>query len=78
MDGFFRILKKAVSELICTQLYFEKKSQAFFNILIEPLLVQKQTILQQKGLILSFLELEKFEGVVLLGGFHTHLLQKDI
>ena len=30
----------------------------FFNILKEPLLVQKQTIPQQKALILSFLQLE--------------------
>ena len=31
---------------------------AFFNILTEPLAVQKQTIHQQKGLDLSFLETE--------------------
>ena len=35
---------------------FEKKSQAFFNILTEPLLVQKQTIHQQKAWDLSYLE----------------------
>ena len=36
--------------------HFEKNSQAFFNILTEPLLVQKQTIHQQKAWDLSFLE----------------------
>ena len=34
----------------------------FFNILKEPLLVQKQTIPQKKGLILSFLELESLRA----------------
>ena len=38
--------------------HFEKKSQAFFNILTEPLLVQKQTIHQQKAWDLSYSELE--------------------
>ena len=38
--------------------HFEKKSQAFFNILTEPLLVQKQTIHQQKAWDLSYLEPE--------------------
>ena len=38
--------------------HFEKKSQAFFNILTEPLLVQKPTIHQQKAWDLSYLELE--------------------
>ena len=50
----------------------------FFNILKEPLLVQKQTILQKKGLILSFLELKNLGGVALSGGLHAHFLQKDI
>ena len=36
----------------------KKNPPAFFNILKEPLLVQKQTIPQKKGLILSFLEQE--------------------
>ena len=36
--------------------HFEKNSQAFFNILTEPLLVQKQTIHQQKAWDLSYLE----------------------
>ena len=36
----------------------KKKSQVFFNILKEPLLVQRQTIHQQKPLDLSYLELE--------------------
>ena len=38
--------------------HFEKKSQAFFNILIEPLLVQKQTIHQQTAWDLCYLEPE--------------------
>ena len=36
--------------------HFEKNSQAFFNILTEPLLVQKPTIHQQKAWDLSYLE----------------------
>ena len=36
--------------------HFEKKSQAFFNILTEPLLVQKQMIHQQAAWDLSYLE----------------------
>ena len=39
--------------------HFEKKSQAFFNILTEPLLVQKPTIHQQKAWDLSYLEPEE-------------------
>ena len=39
--------------------HFEKKSQAFFNIVTEPLLVQKQTIHQQKACDLSYLEVEE-------------------
>ena len=58
--------------------HFKKESQAFFNILKEPLLVQKQTILQKKGLILSFFGAGKFEGVTLSGELHAHLPQKDI
>ena len=38
--------------------FWKKKIPAFFNILKEPFLVQKQTILQKTGLILSFLQLE--------------------
>ena len=38
--------------------HFEKKSQAFFNILIEPLLVQKQKIHQQTAWDLCYLEPE--------------------
>ena len=34
----------------------KKKSQAFFNILKEPLVVQKQTLHQQKAHDLSYLE----------------------
>ena len=45
--------------------HFEKKSQVFFNILTEPLLVQKQTIHQQKAWDLSYLEPEgKRRGMV--------------
>ena len=45
--------------------HFEKNSQAFFNILTEPLLVQKQTIHQQKAWDLSYLEPEgKGRGMV--------------
>ena len=36
--------------------HFEKNSQAFFNILTEPLLVQKPTIHQQKAWDLNYLE----------------------
>ena len=38
--------------------HFEKNSQIFFNILTEPLLVQKPTIHQQKAWDLSYLEPE--------------------
>ena len=38
--------------------HFEKNSQAFFNILTEPLLVQKPMIHQQKAWDLSYLEPE--------------------
>ena len=38
--------------------HFEKKYQAFFNILTEPLLVQKLMIHQQKAHDLSYLEPE--------------------
>ena len=45
--------------------HFEKKSQAFFNILTEPLLVQKQMIHQQKAWDLSYLEPDgKGRGIV--------------
>ena len=45
--------------------HFEKKSQAFFNILTEPLLVQKPTIHQQKAWNLSYLEPEVYgRGIV--------------
>ena len=38
--------------------HFEKNSQVFFNILTEPLLVQKHTIHQQKAWDLRYLEPE--------------------
>ena len=45
--------------------HFEKKSQTFFNILTELLLVQKQAIHQQKAHDLSYLEPEgKGRGMV--------------
>ena len=45
--------------------HFEKKSQAFFNILTEPLLVQKQMIHQHKALDLISLESDrKWGGMV--------------
>ena len=45
--------------------HFEKNSQAFFNILTEPLLVQKQRIHQQKAWDLSYFETEeKGRGMV--------------
>ena len=53
-------------------------SFSFFLYLTEPLLVQKQTIPQQKGLILSSLELGKFEVVALSRVLHAHLPPKDI
>ena len=42
--------------------HFEKKSQAFFNILTEPFLVQKPTIHEQKAWDLSYLEPEGHGG----------------
>ena len=39
---------------------------AFFNILKEPLVVQKRMIPQKKALILSFFGAGKFEGAVSL------------
>ena len=48
--------------------HFEENSQAFFNILTEPLLVQKQTIHQQKAWHLSYLEPEgQGQGMVRRG-----------
>ena len=41
---------------IVETIFFENFPPAFFNILREPLLLQKQTIHQQKGLDLSFLQ----------------------
>ena len=52
--------------------HYEKNSQAFFNILTEPLLVQKPTIHQQKAWGLSYLEPEGHVRVPLL------LAAKDI
>jgi hypothetical protein len=40
----------------------KKNPLAFFNILKEPLLVQKQMIPQKKALILSFLQMESLRG----------------
>ena len=54
--------------------HFEKNSQAFINILTEPLLVQKQMIHQQKAWDLSYLEPEG----ACLGGCHAPLPQKTL
>ena len=57
--------------------HFEKKSQAFFNILTEPLLVQKQTIHQQKAWDLSYLEPEE-KGCGMVRKVPHPLSAKDI
>ena len=57
--------------------HFEKKSQAFFNILTEPLLVQKQTIHQQKAWDLSFLDAEG-QGRGMVRSVPCPLAAKDI
>ena len=44
------------------EIYSKIIPQAFFNILKEPLLVQKQMIPHKKALILSFLELERLRA----------------
>ena len=63
--------------------HYEKKYQAFFNILTEPLLVQKLMIHQQKAHDLSYLEPEgQGRGIImgvtrllLLGPFYTIKMQ---
>ena len=57
--------------------HFEKKSQAFFNILTEPLLVQKQTIHQQKAWDLSYLEPDR-KGRGMVRRVPRPLAAKDI
>ena len=57
--------------------HFEKNSQAFFNILTEPLLVQKLTIHQQKAHDLSYLELER-QGRGMVRRVPRPLAAKDI
>ena len=57
--------------------HFEKNSQAFFNILTEPLLVQKQMIHQQKAWDLSYLEPEGHGGGMVKRVPHL-LAAKDI
>ena len=57
--------------------HFEKKSQAFFNILTEPLLVQKQTIHQLKVWDLSYLEPEE-QGRGMVRRVPRSLAAKDI
>ena len=47
---------------------------AFFNILKEPSIVQKQMIPQKKGLKLSFFAAEKLRA----WHYQAHLQQKDI
>ena len=61
----FRIFKKAGGFFFC------KFPSAFFNILKEPLLVQKQRIPQKKVLILSFLDIESLRGMALSRGHHA-------
>jgi hypothetical protein len=51
---------------------------AFFSILKEPMLVQKQTIHQRKALDLCFLETEGLKGVALSGGRHALSPRKHI
>ena len=57
--------------------HFEKKSQVFFNILTEPLLVQKPTIHQQKAWDLSYLEPEG-QGLGMVRRVPGPLAAKDI
>ena len=57
--------------------HFEKKSQVFFNILTELLLVQKQTIHQQKAWDLSYLE-TKGKGHGMVRRLPRPLSAKDI
>ena len=57
--------------------HFEKNSQAFFNILTEPLLVQKQMIHQQKAWDLSNLEPER-KGRGMVRRVPRPLAAKDI
>ena len=57
--------------------HFEKKSQAFFNILIEPLLVQKQTIHQQTAWDLCYLDPEG-QGPGMVRKVPRPLVAKDI
>ena len=57
--------------------HFEKKYQAFFNILTEPLLVQKPTIHQQKAWDLSYLEPEG-QGRGMVRRVPCPLFAKDI
>ena len=52
-------------------------SPVFFNILKEPLLVQKQTIHQQKALDLSYLEAEE-QGRGMVRRVPRSLAAKDI
>ena len=57
--------------------HFEKNSQAFFNILTEPLLVQKLMIHQQKACDLSNLEAEE-QGRGMVRRVPHPLAAKDI
>ena len=53
LEGFFLFKFHHFYEIV-EIIFFENFPPAFFNILKEPLLVQKQTIHQQKALDLSF------------------------
>ena len=56
---------------------FEQKSQAFFNILTESLLLQRQTIHQQKAWDLSYLEPDR-KGRGMVRRVPRPLAAKDI
>ena len=69
--GSLRILKKTGEKIFLifvilrncgNNLISKTFSSVFFNIMKEPLLAQKQTIHQQKGLDLSFLETESLRA----------------
>ena len=57
--------------------HFERNSRAFFNILTEPLLVQKPTIHQQKAWDLNYLESEE-QGRGMVRRVPRPLAAKDI
>jgi hypothetical protein len=77
--GWKKIFEIRLFPQFLKMMKFTKKNPlAFFNILKEPLLVQKQTIPQKKVLVLSFFVAGKFKSVALSGGHHAPLPQKHI